>query len=175
MNLRRRDVLHFSAMTVAGMAVAASSPAHAVDPAERGTLHIDVPVVLKEAKVVFNMDHLAFDGKELIGLTYMKVMAKSFKADQTRWRIVAIFHGAAGYMLLNDAAYNKVRKSAQGNPYKDQIAELQREGIEFEECAQTARYNGWNNADLLPRIKVNTGANFRIVQLVKDGFVQIQP
>jgi intracellular sulfur oxidation DsrE/DsrF family protein len=175
MTLRRRDVLRLSATTVVGMTVAAPTPAHAADPAERGTLHIDVPVILKEAKVVFNMDHLAFDGKELIGLTYMKVMTNFFKAEQTRWRIVAIFHGAAGYMLLNDAAYDKVQKTAQGNPYKDQIAELQREGIEFEECAQTAKYNGWSNADLLSRVKVNTGANFRIVQLVQEGFVQIHP
>jgi intracellular sulfur oxidation DsrE/DsrF family protein len=100
---------------------------------------------------------------------------KRFKTDQTRWQIVAVFHGAAGYMLLNDAAYNEAHKSEQGNLYKDQIAELQREGIQFEECAQTARDNGWHNADLLPRVKVNTGANFRIIRLVQDGFVQFQP
>jgi hypothetical protein len=34
---------------------------------------------------------------------------------------------------------------------------------------------GWTNADLLPGTKVNTGANFRIVELVQEGFVQIQP
>ena len=121
------------------------------------------------------MDHLAFAAGEPIGLIWMKVMVKRFKADQTRWQIVAVFHGAAGYLLLNDAAYNKAQKSAQGNPFKDQIAELQRDGIEFEECAQTARDYGWHNADVLPGVKFNTGANFRIVQLVQDGFVQLHP
>ena len=36
-------------------------------------------------------------------------------------------------------------------------------------------YNHWVNAALLPGVKVNTGANFRIVQLVQEGFVQLQP
>ena len=55
------------------------------------------------------------------------------------------------------------------------IFALQQEGIQFEECAETARINGWVNADLLPGVKVNTGANLRIVQLVQDGYVQLQP
>jgi intracellular sulfur oxidation DsrE/DsrF family protein len=171
----RRDFLRFPAMAIVGLPILTVGPAHAVDPPKPATLHIDVPVVLGEAKVVFNMDHLAFDGGEPIGLTFMKVMVKQFKADRTRWQIVAVFHGAAGYLLLNDADYNEAHKSTQGNPYKDQIADLQREGVQFEECAQTAKYNGWHNADLLPLVKVNTGANFRIVQLVQDGFVQLQP
>jgi hypothetical protein len=33
----------------------------------------------------------------------------------------------------------------------------------------------WGNADLLPGIKVNTGAVGRLIQLVQDGYVQIQP
>jgi hypothetical protein len=31
------------------------------------------------------------------------------------------------------------------------------------------------NADLLAGVKVDTGANLRIVQLVQDGYVQLQP
>lgn len=40
---------------------------------------------------------------------------------------------------------------------------------------ETMADNHWQNAELLPGIKVNTGANFRIVQLVQEGFVQLQP
>ena len=46
--------------------------------------------------------------------------------------------------------------------------QLQAAGVRFEECGQTARDNGWVNADLLPGVLVNSGANFRIVQLVQD-------
>ncbi|MFO1060297.1 MAG: DsrE family protein [Dongiaceae bacterium] len=138
-------------------------------------LRIDIPVTLSAAKVVFNMDHLAFEGDQPTGLNFMRVMLAQFRADHTRAEIVAIFHGAAGYMLLDDAAYDRVRKTATGNLYRKTIAELQQDGIRFEECGQTARDEGWVNAEFLPGVKINAGANFRILQLVQDGYVQIQP
>lgn len=147
----------------------------AAEPPARGELQIDAPVQLKASKVVFNMDHLAFNGDQSIGLTYMSLMLRNYQASQTPLEIIAVFHGAAGYMLLNDAAYNKARKTEQGNPHKETIAALQKAGVRFEECGQTARNNGWVNADLLPAVKVNSGANLRLVQLMQDGFVQLQP
>ena len=138
-------------------------------------LRIDVPVVLKEAKVVLNVDHQAFEGDEPKGLRLLGDMIASFKRNQTKARIVAIFHGESGYMLLDDAAYNRVRNWRGGNPYKQQLADLMREGVEIEECGYTMAMRGWSNAELLPDVKVNTGANFRIVQLVQEGFIQVQP
>ena len=35
--------------------------------------------------------------------------------------------------------------------------------------------HGWVNAELIPGVKVNAGANFRIIELVQDGYMQIQP
>src|SRR6266436_8138935 len=141
-----------------GLTLAALVLATPVWTAE-GELRIDVPVTLKPSKVVFNMDHLAFDGDRSIGLNYMKLMAQNYKASQTPINIIAVFHGAAGYMLLNDQAYNAARTSDKGNPFKEQIFALQQEGVQFEECGQTARTKGWVNADLLPGVKVDTGAN----------------
>jgi intracellular sulfur oxidation DsrE/DsrF family protein len=153
-------------------AIVLASPARAEPPAG---LVIDENVVLKEAKIVMNLDHLAFDGETPFGLVYMKLMLERFAADGTDWKIVGIFHGPAGYMALNDEAYNRVRKTDSGNPYKDEIAALQKGGIDIEECGQTMKEHGWTNAELLPGVRVNSGANFRIIQLVQDGFVQIQP
>jgi len=34
---------------------------------------------------------------------------------------------------------------------------------------------GWSNAELLADVKANTGASLRIVQLVQEGFAQLQP
>jgi intracellular sulfur oxidation DsrE/DsrF family protein len=138
-------------------------------------LQIEVPVPLKESKVVFNMDHPAFAGDQPIGLSQMKTIMQRYKADGVPVRIVAVFHGQAGYMMLNDTAYDKARKSEKGNPFKEQIKALQAEGLQFELCVNTARNNGWVNADLLPGVKVNGGAMLRIVQLVQDGYVQLQP
>jgi intracellular sulfur oxidation DsrE/DsrF family protein len=152
-----------------------SMPILAAGASDNKGLSIDVPVVLKEAKIVFNLDHLAFEGDEPTGLRFLQEMTERFRADRTNSQIVAIFHGAAGYMLLNDPAYNRVRNWEQGNPYKDQIAALIQGGVEIEECGETMLDNHWRNADLLPGVKVNSGANFRIVQLVQQGFVQLQP
>lgn len=138
-------------------------------------LVINVPVRLKDAKVVFNLDHVAFEGDEPTGLQFLRVMTKRFRIDGTKGQIVAIFHGDAGYMLLNDTVYDKVRNWRHGNPYKEQIAKLMGEGVDIEECGETMAYNNWVNGALLPGVKVNTSANLRIVQLVQEGFVQLQP
>jgi intracellular sulfur oxidation DsrE/DsrF family protein len=138
-------------------------------------LKIDIDVVLKDAKVVLNLDHVAYAGRQPFGLLYARIMQERFTADRTDWQVIAIFHGAAGFWALNDAAYNRVRKTRTGNPYAKEIAALQKSGIRFEICGQTAHDNKWVNADFLPGIAVNSGANFRIVQLVQDGLVQIQP
>ncbi len=143
--------------------------------AEDAGLVIDIPVALENPKIVFNLDHLAFEGDQPTGIQFLKVMTKRFKEDGTDATIVAIFHGAAGYMALDDEAYNRVRKWSGGNPYKAEIEELMAAGVAFEECGQTMRDMGWVNAELVRGIKVNAGANFRIVELVQDGYVQIQP
>ena len=144
-------------------------------PSHGQQLRIDVPVVLKDAKIVLNLDHQAFEGDEPKGLRLLGDMIASFKRNQTKARIVAIFHGESGYMLLDDAAYDRVRNWRGGNPYKPQLANLMREGVEIEECGYTMAVRGWSNAELLPDVKVNTGAAFRIVQLVQEGFVQLEP
>lgn len=144
-------------------------------PAGAADLHIDIPVALKEAKIVLNMDHLVFEGATPTGLNYMTRLSGNLVENRAKWQMIAIFHGPAGYMLLNDTAYDRVKQSTAGNPYKQLIAQLQKAGVRFEECGQTARANGWINADLLPDVAVNSGAEPRIVQLVQDGFVQLQP
>ncbi len=169
MRLVARFALALSALA------AVSSSALAAEPPADG-VRVDVPVMLKEAKVVYNMDHgSAMVGDQPVGLTYMALMVKRFKEDHTQWRIAAVFHNSMAYLLLNDGAYNKVRKTSHGNPYKEQIATLVAEGVEIEECAVSMRNNGWTNADLLPGVKVTTGAVGRIVQLVQEGYVQVEP
>jgi len=151
---------------------------HAAEPAvtpASAQIHVDIPVKLKQANVLFNMDHPAFVGDMPIGLTYMRLLAARLKQTRTRGHIVGVFHGMAAYMTLNDAAYDKIRHTATGNPYKDVIAGLIKQGVQLEECAVSMKAHGWGNKDLLPGIKVNSGAIGRIVQLVQQGYVQIQP
>lgn len=138
-------------------------------------IRIDVPVSLKQAKVVFNMDHAAFSGDTPVGLAHMVLMTNRFKQTGTQWNMVAVFHGDAGYMLVNDDAYNTLRKTKTGNPYKATIENLITTGVQIEECAVTMKGNKWTNANLLPGVKVDTGADGRIVELVQQGYVMLQP
>ena len=157
------------------MATAVSLPAIAAQAAPAPQIRIDVPVVLKQAKVVFNMDHAAFSGDTPIGLKHMTQMLERFKQTGTESSLVAVFHGHAGYMLLNDEAYNEARKTKTGNPYRGMIQDLIKQGVQIEECAVTMKSNMWVNENLLPGVKVNSGALGRIVQLVQEGYVMIQP
>ncbi len=138
-------------------------------------VHVDIPVVLEKADVVFNMDHLAFAGDMPVGMNYMRLLAARFREMHTKGEIIAIFHGDAAYMTLNDRAYNAYRKVSTGNPYRELLAGLLGSGVQIEECAVSMRNHQWGNADLLPGIKVNSGAVGRLVQLVQKGFVQIEP
>ncbi|PBB27416.1 MULTISPECIES: DsrE family protein [unclassified Mesorhizobium] len=151
------------------------SPAFATEPAGQGGLTIDIPANIKEAKVVVNISRPAFEGDEPTGLSYIRAMTSRFKQDGVKADIVAVFHGESGYMLLDDDTYNRVRKWQDGNPYKKQIAEFQKLGVQFEECGKTMVDNHWVNADMLPGVKINAGANFRVIELVQQGYTQLQP
>lgn len=138
-------------------------------------IQINVPVKLEKANVVFNLDHLAFSGDMPVGIKYMHLLANRFKDQKTTGQIVGIFHGDAAYMTLNDKAYNAYRAVSTGNPYKELISELLTQGVQVEECAVSMKAHKWTNEDLLPGVKVNTGAVIRLIQLTQEGYVQIQP
>ncbi len=140
-----------------------------------GVLTVTRPVILREARVVMNLDHAAFEGDNPTGLNFLDQITRDFRAAGTRSRVIAIAHGELGYLLLDDVRYNQVRRTNRGNPYKSIIFNLQRQGVKSEECAVTARANGWVNGDFLPGVAIVTSANLRILQLVGEDYVQIQP
>ncbi|OIQ96729.1 DsrE/DsrF-like family protein [mine drainage metagenome] len=136
---------------------------------------VDIPVKLKEAKVLFNMDHIALAGDLPVGMKYMDLLNKKMKMDETLGKIIGIFHGSAAFMTLNDQSYNAERKVTTGNPYKVLIEGLIASGVQIEECAVSMKGHHWTNKDLLPGVKVNSGAIGRIIQLTQEGYAQIQP
>ncbi|HUI11290.1 MAG TPA: DsrE family protein [Bacteroidota bacterium] len=174
----RRGMLATALVAVLVPCVNSGGYLRAADTAGVNTKHairVDIPVVLEKADVVFNMDHAAFVGDLPVGLNYMRLMQGRFRDWGTKGEIIAVFHGEAAYMTLNDIAYNAYRKVSTGNPYKAYIAALIVAGVHFEECAVSMKNHDWGNEDLLPGVKVNSGAVGRIVQLVQKGYVQIEP
>jgi intracellular sulfur oxidation DsrE/DsrF family protein len=87
--------------------------------------------------------------------------------------IIAVFHGDAAYMVLNDATYNSNRHVQTGNPFGSLIAGLMKQGVQIELCGATAAGNHWGNADLLPGVKVDTNAMVRVTQLEQEGYTLI--
>jgi len=138
-------------------------------------IHVDIPVMLEKANVVFNMDHLVFAGDMPVGINCMRLLANRFREMNTKGQIVGVFHGDAAYMTLNDDAYNAYRQINTGNPYKNLVAELIKQGVQIEVCAVSMEHHHWLNDDLLPGVKVHSGAVGRLIQLVQEGYVQIHP
>jgi intracellular sulfur oxidation DsrE/DsrF family protein len=136
-------------------------------------LRIDIPVKLEKANVVVDAGHAVLVGDMPFLLGDLSLLANDFKDGNTTGQIIAIFHGDAAYLILTDAAYNKARHVATGNPYAGLVTGLMSRGVQIEMCGATAKSNHWVNADLLPGVKVNTDAMARLTQLAQQGYSQI--
>jgi len=136
-------------------------------------LHIDIPVKLAEVKAVFSVADLSFVGDLPWPLVHLQIITGDIADWGATSEVVVVFHGDAGHVTLNDAAYNADRRIETGNPYKDLVTNLMSRGVRVELCGATARARHYGNEDLIPGIKVNTDAGARMIQLVQQGFVKI--
>jgi intracellular sulfur oxidation DsrE/DsrF family protein len=151
----------------------AAVPATSADVSAVHSLHIDIPVKLERADVVFNVDHLALLGDMPFAIAHMDLLAKHLLDWNSPGRIVAVFHSDAGHVTLDDRKYNAGRNVTTGNPYKAQIAALMKQGVQIELCGSTAKAHSWVNADLIPGVKVDTDAIVSVTELMQKGYVQI--
>jgi intracellular sulfur oxidation DsrE/DsrF family protein len=142
-------------------------------------LHIDIPVKLEKANVVFDIGHLVLNGDMPFFLGDMDLLAGDLNSWDVKGEIIAVFHGDAAYLLLNDGSYDANRHVQTGhpiqtgNPYGKLITRLTEQGVQIELCGATAAANHWINKDLLPGVKVNTNAMVRVTQLEQKGFTLI--
>ena len=91
--------------------------------------------------------------------------------------LVLVFHGAAGYHLLNDTAYAAYEQrddiSQVRNPNADLVTRLSERGVRVELCSSTMRQRGWTDADLLPEVIVTPNAFPRVIDLQMDGYAHV--
>ena len=91
------------------------------------------------------------------------------------YQISVVVHLAAGYWLLNDAAYVKHTGKSKGNPNKELVAQLIADGVSVELCGVTMANNKWTASDLLPGVMIlDMGAYARIIDLEKSGYSYIR-
>lgn len=142
-------------------------------PDKKSELVIDIPVELREVKSVHSIGGLEFEGDLPAALFHLQLITTDIAKWKAASEVIVVFHTNAGHVTLDDEAYNASRNIATGNPYKKLVADLIDIGVKVELCGATAKVNGWGNADLLPRIKINLDAMARTIQLVQQGFVKI--
>lgn len=153
--------LIFGALPVGAVAQPESVPA----------LHIDVPVTLERANVVFDVGHAVDNGDALFFVGDLGILLND--VSKVDGHVVAVFHGDAAYVVLDDVTYDAVRRVTTGNPFAKQVAAWQSRGVQVELCGATAAGNHWTNANLLPGVKVNTDAMARVTQLEQQGYTLI--
>jgi len=109
-------------------------------------LRIDIPVKLAAAKVVFSVASLSFEGDLPAAIFHMNLMVGDVADWNASSQLIAVFHTNAGHVTLHDAAYNADRNIATGNPYKELLADLAKDGVQVELCGATAkrRSSAWN-------------------------------
>jgi intracellular sulfur oxidation DsrE/DsrF family protein len=173
LNLRHATCLGL--VVLAALLLASPGAAQFVTPPKDTGLVIDNVLPARPAKVLMNLDHDAYSGKLPTGIYYMELVLSHYQGKDVSLQMTALFHAKGAYLVLNDAAYNRVRHTTTGNPWKQKLAALQQAGVTFELCAFTAYNNGWVNKDLLPGVKVDNDVLLRMIQLVQDGYVAIQP
>jgi hypothetical protein len=101
-------------------------------------LHIDIPVKLEKANVVFDIGHLVLNGDMPFFLGDMDLLATDLSRWNVKGEVIAVFHGDAAYLLLNDDSYDANRRVQTGhpiqtgNPYRKLISRLMEQGIQIE-------------------------------------------
>lgn len=171
-----QSIVLFAACFV--ISLAAAYPSGALAQADQ-KLTIDIPVKLEKVNVVFDIGKLVLNGEMPFFIGDMDLLATDLKDWNVKGQVIAVFHGDAPYLVLNDPSYDANRHIQTGhpvqtgNPYGKLLAGLMEQGVQIELCGATAAANHWGNADLIPGVKVNTNAMVRVTQLEQDGFTLI--
>lgn len=140
--------------------------------------HVIIPVSIKKnIKAVYQIKDDDWKKGLGKGLLYIKKLVEAYDSmgiDPTDRLIHAVLHGSAGYWLLKDKPYNKIKGINTGNPNIKIIKDLVKNGVSIELCAQTMNNNGWEFEDILPEVKIVVGAYPRIIDLQMQGYAYIR-
>lgn len=123
-------------------------------------------------KVIFDLSKQSADpNKVLDGLAHAARLFNVFAADgvpPNNLKVVAIFHGSAGYAAMSNAVYRG--KFNVDNPNLKIMQELKAAGVQLWLCGQTFHDLNFNEEDLFPDIKLATSAVIVLVTYQNDGY-----
>lgn len=123
-------------------------------------------------KVVFSLSNPAPNPNEVLdGLAHVARLFNVFAADGVppkNLKVVAIFHGSAGYAAMDNGAYRA--KFNVENPNLKIIHELKTAGVRLLLCGQTLHDLNLSEQGLLPDIRLATSAAIVLVTYQNDGY-----
>lgn len=106
----------------------------------------------------------------LDGLSHAARLLNVFAADGLSpkdLRVVAVFHGAAGYAAMSNNLYSSKFKT--DNPNLKIIQELKASGVQLFLCGQTFHDFNFRETELLPEVKLATSAAIVLVTYQNEG------
>ncbi|MAQ15410.1 MAG: hypothetical protein CMN30_11525 [Sandaracinus sp.] len=131
-----------------------------------------------DARVVFQASADLWKNEVSTALHYADKLHGSFQRQGVApddIHMVLVFHGEAGFHLLNDASF-AADPGANGrttNPNAELIHSLTERGVRVELCSSTMQQHGWTEADLHPDVIVVPGALVRLTDLQMDGYAHL--
>lgn len=163
------------AITILGLGACASVP-----PASSSPSHAEQSAAASEVRAVYQASGDVWKDGVSRALFYVDKTVQAYEQRGVRREhlaLVVVYHGDAGYHLLNDSAFERfagVRSvTAAVNPNAHRVRELSDRGIRIEMCSSTMRHHGWTERDLLPGVHVVPNAYPRVIDLQMDGYAHI--
>lgn len=90
--------------------------------------------------------------------------------DPKNIKIAVVIHGKASWDLTNAATYAAKYETDKANPNAGLVTELQKHGVRFIVCGQTARYYNIDKADMLPGVEESPSAMTAHALLQQQGY-----
>jgi len=123
-------------------------------------------------KVIFDLTKPAPNPSEVLdGLAHAARTLNVFAANgvpRTKLKVVAVFHGSAGYAAMRNEVYRA--KFNVDNPNLKIIGELKGAGVQLLLCGQTLHDLNFNENNLLPDVELATSAAIVLVSYQNDGY-----
>ncbi|MDG6773874.1 DsrE family protein [Thiomicrorhabdus sp. ZW0627] len=132
----------------------------------------------KDIKIVYDINQNDIEAGIGKALYYARGLLEAYKDQNVpmdQLHISLVIHGAAGYWLLKDEAY----QNATGNPFDVNpntkvVQELLDHGVSVELCHVTMKAHHWDASEILPGVKIVFDAYTRIVDLEMKGYAYIK-
>ena len=95
---------------------------------------------------------------------------KSLGIPRSEIHICAVVDGDASYWLLKDKSYGAFTSKEAQNPNRSIVEELLALGVSVEVSAESIKAHGWTKDDILPGVKIVSGADPRLADLAEKGY-----